>query len=101
MIDPSSTDMLTTARAGGSSYGPISRVGSGAVCPLVTIHVLGTFAGHWLPLSLLGTGVALGPVGSSPPAVRRRSAGLLIGFIAGPVGYSRRSSANIPAPATI
>lgn len=32
-------------------------VASGALGALITTHVLGTFAGHWFPLWLLGTGV--------------------------------------------
>lgn len=33
---------------------------SGALGALITTHVLGTFAGHWFPLWLLGTGVVFG-----------------------------------------
>ncbi|MDV8067359.1 hypothetical protein FEZ60_09350 [Rhodococcus sp. MS16] len=33
---------------------------SGAFGALITSHVLGTFAGHWLPLSLLGSAVVFG-----------------------------------------
>jgi hypothetical protein len=32
-------------------------IASGALGALLTTHVLGTFAGHWFPLTVLGTGV--------------------------------------------
>ena len=35
-------------------------VASGALGALITTHLLGTFAGHWFPLWLLGTGVVFG-----------------------------------------
>ena len=51
-----------TLRQAGAHTGVIAiySIISGALGALITSHVLGTFAGHWLPLSILGTAVVFG-----------------------------------------